>query len=147
MDELLTVKQVAQLLQLHEITIRRYIKSGRLEAVRIGRNVRVPRRAVDALLQEQHTALREAPPVYRVGDESDDRLPPGAIEEAKERDAFLVWIKEITQSAKRGETIPNPDENDKLLQLAGIIKSDIPEVSDRHDEFIGLAIYEDGLKP
>ncbi len=66
MDELLTVKQVAQLLQLHEITIRRYIKSGRLEAVRIGRNVRVPRRAVDALLQEQNATLREAPPVYRV---------------------------------------------------------------------------------
>ena len=77
MDELLTVKQVADLLQLHEITIRRYIKSGRLDAVRIGRNVRVPRRAVEALLREENPALREAPPVYQtkeVLDENDQAL-------------------------------------------------------------------------
>lgn len=82
MDELLTVKQVAQLLQLHEITIRRYIKSGRLEAVRIGRNVRVPRRAVKALLQEQNATLREAPPVYRVNadEEPGSELPSEIID-------------------------------------------------------------------
>ena len=54
---------------MHEMTIRRYIKSGKLEAVRIGRNVRVPRRAVEALLHAESPALREAPPVYRVGTE------------------------------------------------------------------------------
>ncbi len=64
MDELLTVKQVAELLQLHEMTIRRYIKSGRLDAVRIGRNVRVPRQAVAELLHTQ--TLHEAPPIYQV---------------------------------------------------------------------------------
>jgi len=68
MDELLTVKQVAELLQLHEMTIRRYIKNGKLEAVRIGRNVRVPRRAVEAFLHAENPALREAPPIYRAGD-------------------------------------------------------------------------------
>jgi excisionase family DNA binding protein len=68
MDELLTVKQVAELLQLHEMTIRRYIKSDKLEAVRIGRNVRVPRRAVEAFLHAENPALREAPPIYRAMD-------------------------------------------------------------------------------
>lgn len=38
---MLTVSQVARRLQVHEITVRRYIKAGRLKAVRVGRGLRV----------------------------------------------------------------------------------------------------------
>jgi len=51
MAELLSIQEVAQITQLHEITIRRYIQAGKLAAVRIGRRIRVPRAALDELLQ------------------------------------------------------------------------------------------------
>lgn len=41
-ERLLTVREVAERLRLHPITVRRHIKAGRIRAVRIGRAVRVP---------------------------------------------------------------------------------------------------------
>lgn len=41
MEEIYTISQAAKLLQVHDLTIRRYIKEGRLPAIRIGGNVRV----------------------------------------------------------------------------------------------------------
>lgn len=41
MEELFTVSQVAGVLKVHPITIRRYIKEGKLKAFRAGGNVRV----------------------------------------------------------------------------------------------------------
>ena len=48
--ELLTVQETAKLLKVSPITIRRYIKSGRLAAVKVGRAVRIRREAVEGLL-------------------------------------------------------------------------------------------------
>ena len=53
MNELLTVREVAEALHLHETTIRRYIRDGKLASVRIGRNVRVPRAALDEFISSQ----------------------------------------------------------------------------------------------
>ena len=50
-DNLLTVAQVARRLQLHEITVRRYIKAGALKAVRVGRNLRVREDDLERFLQ------------------------------------------------------------------------------------------------
>lgn len=44
---LLTVGETARLLRVSPITVRRYIKSGRLAAVQVGRGVRVDRAAID----------------------------------------------------------------------------------------------------
>jgi len=137
MDELLTVRQVARLLQLHEMTIRRYIKSGKLDAVRIGRNVRVPRRAVDALLQEQNAVLREAAPAYQVQKETPTHSLP-----ARDK-AFEQFVADILDRLAHGG-IDLDDHGDPLLKLAGTIESDVPDVADRHDYYIGMAIYEDG---
>jgi excisionase family DNA binding protein len=49
-DNLLTVAQVARRLQVHEITVRRYIKAGRLKALRVGRGLRVRGEDLEALI-------------------------------------------------------------------------------------------------
>lgn len=41
MDDLLTVNQVALILKVHPLTIRRYINEGRLKAIRLGGNIRI----------------------------------------------------------------------------------------------------------
>lgn len=41
MDNLLNVRQVAFILKVHPLTIRRYLKDGRLKAVKVGGNVRI----------------------------------------------------------------------------------------------------------
>jgi excisionase family DNA binding protein len=41
MENLFNVKQAAFILKVHPLTIRRYIKEGRLKAVRVGGNVRI----------------------------------------------------------------------------------------------------------
>ena len=41
MENLLNVNQVAFIIKVHPLTIRRYLKEGRLKAVRVGGNVRI----------------------------------------------------------------------------------------------------------
>lgn len=51
MDDLLTVKQVAILLKVHALTIRRYINEGKLKAVKVAGNVRISREEVNNFQQ------------------------------------------------------------------------------------------------
>lgn len=48
--DLLTVDETARLLKVNRITVRRFIASGRLPAVRVGRRVRIRADAVEAVL-------------------------------------------------------------------------------------------------
>ncbi len=57
MDTLLSVRQVAYILKVHHLTIRRYIKEGRLKAIKVGGNVRVK----ESNLQDFHKELSQAP--------------------------------------------------------------------------------------
>jgi excisionase family DNA binding protein len=41
MDNLLSVKQVAYILKVHPLTVRRYIKEERLKAIKSGGNIRI----------------------------------------------------------------------------------------------------------
>lgn len=50
-DILYSIKQVAVLLKVHPLTVRRYIREGQLKAVRIGGNVRVPQSYIDAFTE------------------------------------------------------------------------------------------------
>jgi excisionase family DNA binding protein len=55
-DELLTIEQVASVLQLHPDTIRRYIREKKLKAVRISAtSLRVRRSELDKFIKERET--------------------------------------------------------------------------------------------
>src|SRR5229473_4116009 len=54
--KLLRISAAAHELGLHPITVRRWIKAGRIQAVPMGREVRVPRSEVERLRSEEHTS-------------------------------------------------------------------------------------------
>ena len=53
LSPLYSVREVAEQLGVHPETIRRQIHEGRLEAVRVGRLLRIPKEALEALLDAQ----------------------------------------------------------------------------------------------
>lgn len=58
MNNLLSVNQAAFILKVHPLSIRRYIKSGKLKAVKLGGNVRIEESALVAF----QTEVQPAPP-------------------------------------------------------------------------------------
>jgi excisionase family DNA binding protein len=50
MDKLLTVKEVANRLRVHEVTVRRYISKGTVPAVKVGGSVRVRESDIDEIV-------------------------------------------------------------------------------------------------
>src|SRR4051812_6553903 len=56
MDNLLTTEQVAKRLNLHQNTVIRYIRSGRLPAVKVGKSYRIKQSVVDTLVGESEQA-------------------------------------------------------------------------------------------
>src|SRR5262249_14753627 len=58
-EELLTVAEVARICRVHEVTVRRNIRSGRLRAVRVGRRVRVSPLDLDLFLHPMPESLDE----------------------------------------------------------------------------------------
>jgi excisionase family DNA binding protein len=89
MAELLSIQEVAQITGLHEITIRRYVRSGELEAVRIGRRIRVRREAVEGLMKPMHPDPKPEPAL-----QSEPYLKEGAV------------AYEVTPQRQAVETIP-----------------------------------------
>lgn len=60
-EELLTVAEVAATLKMNQQTIRNWIDSGFLPAIRIGRRVRIKRSDFEALLEASYTGGRQPP--------------------------------------------------------------------------------------
>ena len=54
-QEIMTPEQVANYLQIRKDTVYRYIREGKLAAVRLGRNYRVPRENLDLFLLANST--------------------------------------------------------------------------------------------
>jgi excisionase family DNA binding protein len=64
MNNLLSVKQVAFILRVHPLTVRRYIRDKRLKAVKVGGNIRVDENA----LQDFHKEIsitEQKPKVFK----------------------------------------------------------------------------------
>ena len=53
MDDILTAEQVAQILQVHQFTVLKFIKQGKLKASKLGRVYRIRRSDVDKFLDDQ----------------------------------------------------------------------------------------------
>ena len=61
MDDLLSVRQVAYMLKVHPLSVRRYIKTGKLTAMRVGGNVRITQ---DALKKFEQAVTYSTTPTY-----------------------------------------------------------------------------------
>ena len=55
MEKLYTTEEVAGLLKVSVITIRRYIKSGKLKASKIGKDYRIKESDIESLLKKTRT--------------------------------------------------------------------------------------------
>ena len=53
MDEILTAEQVAQVLKIHQFTVLKFIKQGKLKASKLGRMYRIRRVDVEKFLDDQ----------------------------------------------------------------------------------------------
>ena len=53
MEKFYTIAELEGILKLSDVTIRRYIKSGKLESQKIGRYYRIPEASVKAFLDAQ----------------------------------------------------------------------------------------------
>ena len=144
MAELLSIQEVAQVTGLHEITIRRYVRSGELEAVRIGRPIRVRREAVDRLMKPMHPDpelghsesepyLKESAAAYEV---TSQRQAVETIPEVVGRialqfvqlpakmcggRALVAGLKQQRQAAMHHRTVEMPA--DSLMGLMGLLPS------------------------
>jgi excisionase family DNA binding protein len=54
--EVLTVEQAAEYLQIHKVTIYKYIRSGMLPAAKLGKVYRIFRRDLEALVEASRTS-------------------------------------------------------------------------------------------
>ena len=81
MDNLFNVNQAAFILKVHPLTIRRYIKEGKLKAVKAGGNVRIKEsqlqefnKEVSPGLQSKRSALKKNVPMTKVFSADDPLL-------------------------------------------------------------------------
>lgn len=65
MDNLLNVNQVAFILKVHPLTIRRYIKEGKLKAIRAGGNVRIRESDLQAFNNKPIEPKQTGPFLYK----------------------------------------------------------------------------------
>lgn len=127
--ELLTVQETAQILKVAPITVRRYIASGRLAAVKIGRGVRVRREAIEGLL----TPVAVRPPTPRPVDNPEDDLTVPE-NEPMVRNGSHRRIAGAFDAGPSEEGPPSPRDDDAetpqelfLLRLAAIGDELAPE--------------------
>ncbi len=100
MEELLTVEQVAEYLQVSMSTVRRMIQKGELPAQRVRRLVRVPRAAVEAYLAGDDDPLYALEALARNGGE-------GAGDKARE--IFAKMQADLPGMVERVRALEGPE--------------------------------------
>jgi excisionase family DNA binding protein len=109
--DLLTVQETAEMLRVNPMTVRRYIASGRLAAVRIGRRIRVPREALDALAR-----------------------PIAAGASTKPEQPFIFKRPSAEEIARRQELGKRILENRKKRNIAPLTSVDLIHMAREDDE-------------
>ena len=123
--DLLSIDQVAVELGLHARTVRRYVHEGRLRAVRIGKQYRVARDAVDALTGRTPAAAVAAPAGERHVDVSSIVHVEGIDQDAASRItiALLATAKgrPDTPDPLRIDTVYDPARGRLKIFLSGSV--------------------------
>src|SRR3990170_3972857 len=93
-SELMTVEQVAAYLQLHKLTVYKFIRSGELQALRLGRSFRVRRADVNEFLETHKVAARRRARAVRAdaGEPADLREERRRRREALNASNPLEWV-------------------------------------------------------
>lgn len=92
---LLTVTEVATRLRLHEMTVRRQIRAGRLRAVRVGRGIRVREEDLEAFVTPERQRHEITPEELRTR----IMIPP-SLEEIERRRKIGDAMKRLRNSSK-----------------------------------------------
>ena len=102
MSELLTTKQLQELLKIDRITVYRMLNDGRLKGVKIGNQWRFPQGEIDRLTgEEPHT------PIPDVGAEALSDFPSDCVSKVQNIYAGIIGIGAVTVSLQ-GETLTEP---------------------------------------
>jgi excisionase family DNA binding protein len=97
-DDLLTTKQLQELLQVDRITIYRMLNDGRLQGFKVGGQWRFSRREIEAWLQEQQSKLDSSvtPPTNNHMQPSPQTLPMSCVEAIQGVCAEALEIAAVT---------------------------------------------------
>ncbi len=139
--ELLTVKETAQMLRVSQITVRRYIASGRLPAQRVGRGIRVRREAIEDFVtpvvsqsnSPERSKWSRKPANYADEDLVEIYSPssPGGV----------LWVPVDRLDEYLDERVVG--EEDPLRNIIGIGASDDPlDIGENLDRYLADAILE-----
>jgi excisionase family DNA binding protein len=88
MEQYLTSEQVAKQLQVHPFTVLKYLKSGKLKGVKIGRMYRIKESDVEKFLAGAETTV-EAPSEPRSGEDKKTEPEPKQPKEPAHKIEFL----------------------------------------------------------
>jgi excisionase family DNA binding protein len=117
-DDLLTTRQLQNLLQLDRVTIYRMLNDGRLPGFKVGGQWRFRRREIEKLLQEQRADLEvaEAPQPESVLTPSAQVLPLGCIQVIQDVLAEALDIAAVTTDLQ-GQPLTKPSNPCRFCQL------------------------------
>lgn len=118
-ETILTVEQVAKILQVHPFTVLKFIKQGKLKAAKLGRVYRIRRSEVELFLDAQVSGAR-ATPEPKIRKKSVKKSSP-----AKD----VPGVSSLTDEAKG---VPSKEELKQVIKEEPIVIKTVPE--ERPDE-------------
>ncbi len=111
MSELLTTKQLQELLKIDRVTVYRMLNDGRLKGVKIGNQWRFPQSEIDRLMGEPGE-----PAEPESGDEELTDFPTDCVQHVQEIFAGIIGIGAITVTL-RGEPLDRANLFQPILQI------------------------------
>jgi excisionase family DNA binding protein len=111
MGELLTTKQLQELLKIDRITVYRMLNDGRLKGVKIGNQWRFPQNEIDRLMGEEREIVEP-----ESSDEVLTDFPSDCVLKVQEIFAGIIGIGAITVTL-RGDTLTEPTYSNPFCKL------------------------------